>query len=211
MAIVTNVFMFCFSLHYYFQLRKFDHEYSKFMSWFILLFGSSVFLGAVAHAVHFQLGDRFFNATLFLMHGISLISIYYFFRGSYWYLSEFKTTKRWIILLAGVWVVVLLLVTFYQHEFSLIKTHAGIVLIYSMVVHYISFRKKDLGSSHIVTGILISFFSIVVHSLKFSIHEWFNYKDISHVIMIISLYFIYKGIKLNSQDIEFKLEIVQAI
>ncbi len=204
MVILTNVFMFCCSIYYCLQLNKYKHPYSKLMSGFVLLFGLSALLGAVAHVVHFQLGDVFFRTTLFLMNGISLVSIFYFFRASFRYLSELKHTNRIMLFLTGTWVAVLLLITFFRNEFIIIKIHAGLVLIYSMVVHYISYRKKDSGSVYVVGGILISFLSIIVHSLRFSFHEWFNYKDIAHVIMIISLYYIYKGIKLNSQDLELK-------
>ena len=82
-------------------------------------------------------------------------------------------------------------------NFVLIKIHAGIVLSYSLIVHAISLKNKQEGSGYIVAGILISFFSIVIHILKISLSDWFNYKDIAHVIMLCSLYYIFKGASLK--------------
>ena len=76
--------------------------------------------------------------------------------------------------------------------------HAGIVLLYSFGVHLVVYnRTKEKGSGLVVLGIGIPFLSIVVHSLKFSIHEWFNYKDISHIVMLTSLALLFKGVKIK--------------
>ena len=204
MIILTNVLLFLCGLHYFRQLSKFEHKYSKEKAVFLLLIGVSAIFGSVAHAVHFQLGDLFFKTVLFLMNAISLLAILFFFRGSISYLSGINEQKRMIVFGAGIWVLLLLMVTLYFNEFILIKLHAGLVLVYSLVIHYVSYKRNDSGSKYILLGILLSFFSILVHSLRFSLHEWFNYKDISHVIMLISMHFIYRGIKLNSEELEAK-------
>lgn len=100
------------------------------------------------------------------------------------------------------WVLALLIFSGIQGNFLIIKIHAAIALLYSFIVHYIVYRRtEEKGSGLVVLGIFISFLPIIVHSLKFSIDEWFNYKDIAHVIMIISLVVIYKGARLISDGL----------
>jgi hypothetical protein len=158
-----------------------------------MLIGASSLLGSVAHGVHYQAGDLFLRNTIFLMNAVSLVAIYFCFKAAHISISNGKRQKKYADLFVVSWIVILLAVTFIQNNFVLVKIHAGIVLTYSLIVHFISYKRP--GNAHIAWGIIISFFSIIVHSLHLSISEWFNYKDIAHVIMVISLAVMYTGIR----------------
>jgi len=201
MVIVTNLILFACAIYYFRQLWNFNHRYSRQKALFILMIGISGIFGSIAHAVHFQLGDAFFNTVLFLMNGLSLVSILFCFSGAYYYLTKEKGAKKWVNVVVWLWLITLLIITFQQNKFLLVKIHAGIVLVFSLIVYSLYDTRNDPGSKYIVSGILVAFLSIVTHSLKINIHEWFNYKDISHVIMIVSLYLIYKGVVLNSESL----------
>jgi hypothetical protein len=201
MVILTNLIMFAMALYYFRQLWSYNHRYSRQKALFILMIGISGIFGSIAHAVHFQLGDTFFNTVLFLMNSLSLLSILFCFSAAYYYLSKEKGGKKWVNTFVWLWVIALLIITFLQNEFVLVKIHAGIVLVFSLIVYSLYDTRKDPGSKYIVSGILVAFLSIVTHSLRINLHEWFNYKDISHVIMIVSLYLIYKGADLNSENL----------
>lgn len=203
LVIVTNVIMFLVSLYCFKRLRAFRHPYSTQMGGFMVIMGIAGLFGATAHATHYQLGVPFFNVIFFISNMLNLISIYYCFRGSYTYftLVRSRQTNKNVVRFVIFWIVLLLIITLVNNTFLLIKIHAGIVLIYALTVHFLAYRNHSRGSGRVVAGILISFLSIVVHSLKFSFHEWFNYKDIAHVIMIVSLLIIYSGIQLNAESI----------
>lgn len=194
MVLVTNTIFFILCALYFSRLNKSQHAYSKQMAWFMLMLGTSSVFGAVGHAVHDQLGDVFFKVIVFLMNAFSLLSIYYCFRAAYTYMNlERETSKTYIYIVMG-YVLILLIVSGIIQNFTIIKVHAGIVLLYSLIVHYMVYRKtNDKGAQWVVFGILTSFLPIIVHSLHFSFDDWFNYKDIAHTIMIISLIVIYKG------------------
>lgn len=163
---------------------------------FFLLMGLSCLLGSIHHGVHEQLGDTFMNVSWFLMNTMSLICIYYFYRAAFTYSNINKDNSTKIFnYIVHVWIVSLLVITYFLNDFLLIKIHAGIVLLYSLVVHAITYKNKNAGSGYIVAGIIISFLSIVVHSLKFSFGEWFNYKDIAHVIILTSMILLYTGVR----------------
>lgn len=202
MTIVTNLLIFIFSIYCFAKLSKFQQPYSKSWAWFVLLVGLSSCFGSTAHAVHFQLGKTFFDIVFYIMNALSICSIYFCFKSPYLYYSKEKPQKL-IINFVIVWVAFLLFFTLFQNNFLIVKIHAGIVLIYSLLVHLIVYTKtKEKGSALVVLGISISLLSIIVHSFKFSIDKWFNYKDISHIIILISLIIIYTGIKTNTEKLE---------
>jgi len=194
MVIVTNALFFTLCALYFKRLNKSAHPYAIQMGWFMLMLGTSSVFGAIGHAVHMQLGEIFFKTVLFIMNAFSLLSIYFCFRAAYTYINLNKTPSKKYVYLVMAWVLMLLIACGIQENFALIKIHAGIVLVYSLIVHYLVYKRtQDVGNKMVVTGILISFLSITVHSLKLSIHEWFNHKDLAHVIMIVSLIVIYRG------------------
>ena len=204
MTIVTNLLIFIFSIFSFIKLTKYSHVYPRSWGWFVLLVGISSCFGSTAHAVHYQLGATFFDIIFYIMNALSLISIYFCFKSPYVYYSQFKKgPNNKIFYFIMLWITTLLIYTLFRNNFLIVKVHAGIVLMYAFIVHIIMYNKtKEKGSGLVVLGIGISFLSIVVHSLKFSIHEWFNYKDLAHVIIFCSLWVIYKGITINAQKLE---------
>lgn len=205
MVIVTNSVFFALCAYCFKQLRAFDHPYAQQMSWFVFLLGISSCFGAIGHAVHYQLGEFFFKIILFLMNAFSLFSIYFCFRAPYTYLHLDKDPPKKYIYMALIWVIMVLIASVIVGDFIIIKIHAALVLIYSLITHYLVYKRTDdAGSALVVSGIGISFLPIIVHSLKISINEWFNHKDIAHVIMIFSLMVIYKGARLNALKLEAK-------
>jgi len=54
---------------------------------------------------------------------------------------------------------------------------------------------KNEHSKFIILAIFVGFLSAVTHTLKLSVSEWFNHKDVSHVILMASLLLFYKGAK----------------
>ncbi|MCC6371377.1 MAG: hypothetical protein IT236_10260 [Bacteroidia bacterium] len=173
------------------------------MARFIVLLGTSSVFGATAHAVHLQLGTVFFEIIFFIMNALSLLSIYYCFRSAYTYQHLNNEPSKIYIQLALFWIAIVLLICVVNASFLIIKIHAAISLIYSLLVHAIAYKRHNQqGSKLVVVGIAVAFISILAHSLKISFHAWFNYKDLSHVIMILSLVIIYRGIKLNVDNLE---------
>ena len=68
MTIITNLMIFIFSIFCFNQLSKFNNSYANSWAWFVLLVGISSCFGSTAHAVHYQLGDVFFNVVFYIMN-----------------------------------------------------------------------------------------------------------------------------------------------
>jgi len=192
MTILTNMFITVFCCFAFYKINKINVNLARKWAWFFLLIGTSSLLGSIGHGVHFQLGATFLRTMVFLMNAVSLVAIYFCFKAANIYMSTGKDSGKYATYLVLLWILVLLVITFIQNNFLLIKIHAGIVLTYSLAVHLLTYKKP--GSSLISWGIIVSFLSIIVHSMHLSFSEWFNYKDTAHIIMLVSLVMIYKGV-----------------
>ena len=204
-TILTNAFITIFCFYSFFKIKKIKNSLAKDWATFFLLIGLSSSVGSIAHGAHYQLGMPFANIVIFLMNAISLIAIYFCFKATYTYLSLNKLRpKKYVNYFVIVWIIILLILTFINNNFLLIKIHAGIVLTFSIIIHFLGYLKKHLGSGWVAFGILISFASIAVHSLKLSISDWFNYKDISHLIMLTATIYMVKGVLLKLKTLHLK-------
>ncbi len=173
------------------------------MSWFILLLGTSSMFGATEHAVHYQLGYTFFNVIYFIMTLLISTSIYFCFRAAYTFHTGNRPKSNSILITVLITMLLVFVISYITKLFLLMEILGGLALIYSLIIHSIDYRQNNLlGSRLVVVGIIVSFVSIISHLLKISLHEWFNHKDISHVIMICSLVIIYKGVSLNAHFIK---------
>lgn len=206
MVLLTNLIFFIVSWYFFRRLRRFDNSYARYMSLFIFLLGLSAFFGAIGHGIHYQLGHGFFSIVLFLMNALSLLSIYYCFLAPFSYVRGIDERSKRYLQMVRFWVLVLLALCIVSGDFLLIKINAGIVLLYSLITHHRAHKTKpESGNRLVVFGIIVSFVPIIIHSLKISLHEWFNYKDLAHVFMILSLVIIFLGAIKTSSELEESL------
>jgi hypothetical protein len=196
---VTNVIFFLIGLYYYRKLNEFDDEYPRQMAGFIFNLGLSSLFGAIAHAIHYQLGFTTFKIVFVIMSVFSMLSMYYCFRAAYTCHLNGKLPDVKIINLIIVYIFIVMLLTVYKGSFLLIEINGGLALLYLLIAHARVIRiSGEKGSRFIVLGIVISMLSIVVHLAKTSLHEYFNQKDLAHVIMIVALLFIGRGALIRS-------------
>lgn len=57
--------------------------------------------------------------------------------------------------------------------------------------HYKLYRQP--GRKIVLIGLGLGFITAILYNLQLSIDEWFNYHDISHVLMAVDMYVIYLG------------------
>jgi hypothetical protein len=86
----------------------------------------------------------------------------------------------------------IVLIVVQKYIVTIIDNALGLIPI--MIVHLNAKVKEDY-QKFIGYGILVSFITAIVHGLKFSLHDYFNYNDIAHVFIMISLTIMYWGVK----------------
>jgi len=201
-VILTNFLIFFVCLYYFKNLRILAGKYAKQTSLFVIFMGVSSLFASIDHTIQYQFGEVFFRIILFISHSLNIIALYFCFIAAYTYNSVDKQINKYITYGAISVTIVLMIIALVTASFLTIKIPAGIVLVYSLIMHYIGYRKNTKGSGLFVAGVLISFLSIFVHSLRLSFSDWFNHKDIAHVIIAASLVFMCTSVKINSQNLE---------
>ena len=83
-------------------------------------------------------------------------------------------------------------------NFKFVEIHSGYGLMFVvMSLHLYSYLKiKTYASLHFLVGVMFAAFAAIIFMNQISIHSWFNYMDISHVLMAVAALKFYKGAKL---------------
>lgn len=82
-------------------------------------------------------------------------------------------------------------------NFSFVEIHAAygflaVVLPLELIVYI---KTKDKGSLLMFLAIFLSVLSAFIHIQKVALHTWFNHLDLSHVVLIITVFVLYKAMK----------------
>jgi len=203
-TVLTNVIISGFCLYFYLKLNHIGSQIKlkKYWRLFFLFFGISAILGGIAHGFKPYFEPLVFYYVWLSMNLTGLVITYFLLRSNLEFANPEKPKKQLLQLLILSVTLLFLFITIVSNNFLSVKINGGIAVIISLITHFQTYRKGLPGSGYISFGFTFSLLSIVVHSTQFSISEWFNYKDISHVIMNISLYFIFLGVtrKLGSKE-----------
>jgi hypothetical protein len=89
-----------------------------------------------------------------------------------------------------IYFIVLLIVQ--KYIITILDNALGLIPI--MILHFTAREKEDYYQ-WVGYGITISFITAIVHGAKFSLHAYFNYNDIAHIFIMMSLTVIFLGIK----------------
>lgn len=159
---------------------------------FFLFIGLGTLAGGISHAffaVHSGLAYKSFWLTMQFFNGLSV------YAAQQATLSSILSGSPKIKLMKTVILVQLLvfciLVPILQN-FLLVVIDCALGLIPVMIFHL---KSRDEDDKLIGYGIMVSFLTGIVHGTKLSLHTYFNHNDIAHVLIMISLYLMYKGAK----------------
>jgi hypothetical protein len=178
----------------YFKKLSADNEVIKNWRLFFLFIGLSTLLGGTSHAL-FPIHDGWQYKSFWLpMQIVNGFAVYFAQKATL--VSVLKNSKRYSIWKLSymiqliVYLVVLMIVQ--KYIITIIDNALGLIPI--MILH-LSSKPKEEYYNYIGYGIAISFITAIVHGLKFSLHAHFNYNDIAHIFIIISLTVMFLGLK----------------
>jgi hypothetical protein len=82
-------------------------------------------------------------------------------------------------------------------NFFFVEFHAfyGLLIVFGCFETYVYLKTKDEGAKNMLISVGISAIAAAVHISHFSIHRWFNYLDLAHIIMCVSAFVLYNGVK----------------
>jgi len=189
-TVFTDILIFGLCFFLFLKLsRKKDNPAVICWKWFFVFFGLSTFIGALSHAffqLHEGTGYKTFWLSMQLLNGLAVL-----------FAQQATFDKKWNKLFL-IQLFAFAVSVFVFQKFLVVIINNALSLIPIMVFHY-RLSKSNGWSVYIATGILISFATALIHGFKISIHVFFNYNDIAHLFIMISLYTMYMGIrKINS-------------
>ncbi len=203
-TVLTDILLSIFCIYFYNKLNFQGNQalLGKYWRLFFLFIGLATFIGAIAHGFKSYFSEEVYYFVWMTMNVSSIPSSYYLLKATI-ELSEFTDEQKAKLTRISFFAMLLLTIfTMLLNNFVLIKINAAIVIILALIRHYHTYKKGYSGSGYIVAGFAFSLSSVVVHSAQLSISEWFNFKDISHVIMNISLYIIFTGVLLKTKALQ---------
>ena len=198
---VTDLLLGLFCIWFYRRLALpvKSHPLLRFWRLFFLCIGISTLLGTVAHGLRFYMNEPTFKAVWMMMNLTSIVSSYFLLLATIEIQYDSPRTIQRLQQISLLITLMLVSATVYFNDFNLIKIYAGFIIFIALITHFNTYKKGLKGSGYITFGFAFSLTSIWVHTMKLSIDDYFNFKDISHVIMLISLYFIFLGAMLKTR------------
>ena len=180
---------------------------------FFLFIGLSTGIGSIAHGLTHYFSPQLANAIWMSMNLCAGISVYYALRATIRYIRVDKNHSKPLhvanFLLLGVFGFLTLL----RNDFEIFKIHALVGVLAIFITFSMAWIKKPKGNSSamlagsgaVMLAFGLSIMTVLIHTMQLSISVWFNYKDISHVVMMISLLLVYRGMQLMSGSLKLSL------
>ncbi len=115
-------------------------------------------------------------------------------------LIQNKFISNWNRYLKGLFVVqfmvaVGLMVLFFNFKVVQLNSVVGLILVVLPMHIYSYFKQKRAGSKGVAFALIYTLIPGFVYSNQLSISKWFNYHDISHVLMAIFMIFMYFSLR----------------
>lgn len=203
MTSLTDIFLSVIAFILFSKVKKNCAKGLFFNSWamFFLFMGISTSIGTFAHGFNDAWGNTVHNILWMLMNMSVSMAVFFSLQATIIFMS---TNKYWDRLLRITNIIILIgfiISTLAWNNFEILKIHTAIGVAAIFITHIVAMFQKHYGSGRIVIAFSLSLFTIIIHTYQFSFSEWFNYKDISHVLMMASLILIYTGVLKMSKNL----------
>jgi hypothetical protein len=206
MTAFTDVLLSVLSFVLVARIRSRLHEsfYNNAWRMFFLFFGISTSIGIVSHGfVSYFSADT--NYILWMsMNAFASISVYFALQATIRY-SRTKVQNRELLKRINLTLLLsFLLLTIFLNNFEIFKIHAAIGVLVIFFTYLTAWSRSLRGSGAIMLAFLVSILTVFVHTAQWSLSSWFNYKDLAHVMMMVSLMLVYHGMQLMSRTISLR-------
>ena len=198
MAAITDFSVALVCWYAYYKLSRLENKtiVTQLYRYYFLFMGIGTALGAiVGHAFLYALG----NYWRLVGWIFGMVSITLFERAAIVHAKPIMRPfwRRFFGTLNLIELAIFIFFACYTLNFKFVEAHAiyGLLLVVMLFEGYVYSQKKDEGSKIILLAILSTISALLLHIFKFSFSKWFNYFDMGHIIMAISAYIFYIGIK----------------
>lgn len=192
--LVTVVCYYAFYHLHYHEHKKTRHV--KFYRYFFLFMGTATLLGGIiGHAFLYLFSFEWkVPAWIVSMIAIALAERAAIMRSRqlmHHHLGKFFT----VLNLAEL--IIFMFIAVYTLKFIFVEIHAmyGLLVVVFSFEGYIYLRTRDQNSKMVLWCVFLAALAAGAHIGQITIHKWFNYFDLAHVLMAISCGILYKAVK----------------
>ena len=193
---VTDLLVSGMCLFAWFQLRKrsFSSRTHGYLQLYFALLGTATLLGGV-------IGHGFLYAFSFAwkLPGwiVSMLSVALIERSAIEHAKAFilPTIGKFFLVLNILELITIMSITLYTLRFGWVEFHSGYGLLAVVLPFhgYTYYKTRDRGSAIMILGVAVACIAALIYMNQISISPWFNYIDISHILMVIAVYVFYRG------------------
>jgi hypothetical protein len=189
---LTNWLVAAFSFYFAYKLFYDEHPdiENKFWGVFFLFMGLASTTGGTAHGFITYVGNNFHLAA-WIFTGLAVFAAE---MASLPLVRNVKLAKAMrIIFYVQLFLMVGSILLFQNFEAVRLNSFVGMIIIVlsTQLVFYIRYRTRR--NALIIIGILSNAIPALIHAIRFSYNEWFNFNDLSHVVMVGCFYILYYG------------------
>ena len=195
-TLITDLLLSTICFYAYFQIRRLDYTSRGkwyFKNYFLLLGLGAMTGGLLGHAFLYRLSDAWKLVSWILTIGSVTLMIQALLEVSRPYIKKgiARIISRFNLLLFAL----ALFFTLWTMAFSPVKyyTTFGMVVVVGSLCYYIYQKTRSKGTLILMGAVLLGFISALIFSFEWGLSPWFNHRDISHVILSFSAYYMYKG------------------
>lgn len=197
MTSITDFMLSAVAFYIFFSINKIESKKRSVINWskFFLFLGFSTFFGGIAHAISDRQDNLIYDLVWLAMQLSSGISVFYAQSAAFRSEVRNRKTQRILHKISFIQLMLFIPSVIYFFSFKVVALNSSIGLI-ELVILFLPIGIQNWKHKALIcSGVLISFLTVYVNTTKLSIASWFNYNDISHVIMFVSILMICKGVK----------------
>jgi hypothetical protein len=190
--------VFCYRCFSFFLAHKLKWNFNADWKNFFLFLSISTFLGVLTHGLPWTHENFAYRVAWISMQVLSCIAMWFAQSGAA--KDEIKSilVRNRFLLFCKIQLVLFILAVLYFQNFLVVSINSLLCILQLMVVYWPSSIRKLKYRGLLFMGFIISFSTLYIHVKKLTLFSWFNYNDLSHLIMLLSLLLIYRGIKWKS-------------
>ena len=186
MAFLFNWLLMVQSIIYYRQLSKYvQSRFSSIFNWFFFFMAISFFLGGITHLTYHYTGQTWkIPGWIAALLAVSAVE--------YAVALNSKTSLRFPLVLFTLFKLTLLgSLTIITLSFTYVMIHTSFLLLFLLVPAI----TKRAYYQYFALGIFFLLAALPVKILELDLHAWFNRDDISHALMLGTLWSFCRGIR----------------
>ncbi|MFO0357922.1 MAG: DUF6962 family protein [Sphingobacteriaceae bacterium] len=196
-TIITDLILAFFCFWCFRSISNYQNRSESVERWsmFFLFIGISTFFGSIAHSISCDTSSFTYKTVWLVMQITSGLSVFYAQQSVISAEIGDHKQKQNLERFTHVQFVVFAICVVFFMSFKVVAINSAIGLLQLLYFTFPQKIKVWNYNSMVSSGFIISFGSIYVNRNHLSFASWFNYNDIAHMIMLLSLFLIFYGVK----------------